>query len=329
MSWILKRVGTSIFMIWLVTTIIFFLIRLMPGNPMDYMLMQLISMRSMSVEEATRLVQSYFGFNPNEPLSVQYINYFKGLLSGNLGQSILFPGTPVGQLLGQSVPWTAFIVGVSLLISFMLGISLGTSIAYARGTRLDNILSLLGSITNSIPNYIVAILLVYIFGGLLHLFPMRGAYGTDVTPGFNLRFILNVIYHGILPIASYVITSFGGWMLSMKGSTTSVLGEDYIMAAKAKGIPARKIKSSYVRRNAILPLFTNLTLSIGFMLGGALFIETTFSYPGVGYYLSTSVSGRDYPLMQGCFLLITVAVILANLVTDLTYSRLDPRIKVR
>lgn len=329
MPWILKRLITAIFMIWLITTLIFFLIRLMPGNPMDYMLMQLISMRSMSVEDATKLVQVYFGFNPKEPLIVQYINYLKGLLAGNLGQSILFPGTPVGQLLGQSVPWTVFVVGASLIISFLLGIYLGTSIAYVRGSRFDNVLSLLGSVTNSVPNYIVAVLLVYIFGGLLHIFPMRGAYGTNVEPGFNLKFILDVIYHSILPISSYVITSFGGWMLSMKGSTVSVLGEDYIMAAKAKGIPASKIKRSYVRRNAILPLFTNLTLSIGFMLGGALFIETTFSYPGVGYYLSTSVSGRDYPLMQGCFLLITVAVILANLITDLTYSKLDPRIKVR
>jgi len=329
MSWILKRVVTSVFMVWLVITLIFFLIRLMPGNPMDYMLMQLISMRSMSVEEATKLVQSYFGFKPKEPLLVQYINYFKGLLTGNLGQSILFPGTPVGRLLGQSVPWTVFIVGISLIISFALGIYLGTSIAYVRGSKFDNILSLFGSITNSIPNYIIAILLIYVLGGLLHIFPMRGAYGTDVNPGFNLKFILDVMYHGILPISSYVITSFGGWMLSMKGSTTGVLGEDYIMAAKAKGIPTKKIKNSYVRRNAILPLFTNLTLSIGFMLGGALFIETMFSYPGVGYYLSTSVSGRDYPLMQGCFLLITVAVILANLITDLTYSKLDPRIRVR
>jgi len=329
MPWILKRLITAIFMIWLITTLIFFLIRLMPGNPMDYMLMQLISMRSMSVEDATKLVQVYFGFNPKEPLIVQYINYLKGLLAGNLGQSILFPGTPVGQLLGQSVPWTVFVVGASLIISFLLGIYLGTSIAYVRGSRFDNVLSLLGSVTNSVPNYIVAVLLVYIFGGLLHIFPMRGAYGTNVEPGFNLKFILDVIYHSILPVSSYVITSFGGWMLSMKGSTVSVLGEDYIMAAKAKGIPASKIKRSYVRRNAILPLFTNLTLSIGFMLGGALFIETTFSYPGVGYYLSTSVSGRDYPLMQGCFLLITVAVILANLITDLTYSKLDPRIKVR
>lgn len=329
MSWILRKLATALVMVYLIVTLMFFLIRLMPGNPMDYMLMQLIQIRSMTIEEAQKLVQAYFGFDPEAPLMTQYFAYLKGLIRGDLGESILFPRTPVSQILAQSIPWTAFIVGLSLLVSFAVGAILGIVIAYRRGSRLDNVLSLAGSICNSIPNYVVAILLVYILGGILHLFPMRGAYSSNFIPGFDLDFIGNVFYHAVLPTTAYVLTSFGGWMLSMKGSTISVMGEDYVMAAKARGLPERRIMISYVGRNAILPLFTNLALSIGFMFGGALFIETIFSYPGVGFYLSTSVSGRDYPLMQGCFLVITVSVILANTIADLLYGKIDPRIKTR
>jgi peptide/nickel transport system permease protein len=249
------------------------------------------------------------------------------LLHGNLGTSILYPGQSVGVIVGQAVPWTIIIVATALLISFTIGVLLGMVAAYRRRARLSTVATLVAAITSAVPNYIVAILALYWLGDRAHIFPIGGTYDTSVTAGFNAPFLGSVASHAVLPIFSYVITAFGGWTLAMKGSTASVLGEDYIAAANARGVSERRVTTAYVGRNALLPLITGLAISIGYLFGGAVFIETTFAYPGLGYYLVTATNGRDYPLMMGCFNLIIIAVILANLLTDIFYVKLDPRIK--
>lgn len=326
--WIAKRIVTAVFMLWIVMTLTFFLIRFMPGDPAMYMTQQLIMGRTFTPEEINNLIRAYIGINPDEPMLVQYKGYLLKLLKGDLGTSFLFPKTPVKRIMAQAVPWTVFIVSLSLILSFIVGTSLGRTVAYRRGTRFDTWVTMVSSVLSAIPNYVTALLLLYFLGAILRIFPMRGAYDSSVQPGFTFEFMTNVLYHAALPVSAFIITAFGGWLLSMRANTISVLGEDYIMAAQAKGISDRRIMSAYVGKNAILPLFTNLTLQIGFMFGGSLFIENIFSYPGIGYYLSASVSGRDYPVMQACFLLLTVAVLFSNIVADLLYGKLDPRIRL-
>ncbi|MEM1989740.1 MAG: ABC transporter permease, partial [Candidatus Bathyarchaeia archaeon] len=223
--------------------------------------------------------------------------------------------------------WTIFVTSISLTISFMIGVSLGMLIAYRRGRLIDTFISLFSSISSAIPAYIIALLLLMYLGFTLRLFPTGGIYDINVSPGFNLPFIFSVLHHASLPIISYVIVSFGTWTLAMKGSTISVLGEDYVAAAEARGLRKRRIIFSYVGRTAILPLATSLAINIGYMFGGAIFIETVFSYRGIGYLLSAALSLRDYPVIQGCFFVITTAIILANFITDVAYSKLDPRIR--
>ncbi|MEG2295177.1 MAG: ABC transporter permease, partial [Oscillospiraceae bacterium] len=163
----------------------------------------------------------------------------------------------------------------------------------------------------------------------LRLFPGRGAYSSDVVVGMNLPFILSVLKHAFLPVLTYVITGMGGWALAMKGSAISVLGEDYIMCARARGLSESRIRSKYVGRNAILPLVSSLTIMFGALFGGSPLVENLFSYPGIGFYLNQAIATRDYPLMQGLFLMITIAVVVANLLAEILYSVLDPRIRTR
>jgi peptide/nickel transport system permease protein len=157
---------------------------------------------------------------------------------------------------------------------------------------------------------------------------MRGTVSPGITPGFTWTFIKDIFSHALLPILTYVISTIGGWTLSMKSSTLNTLGEDYVTVAKARGLSEMRIIFSYVGRNAILPLFTSLTMQMGFLMGGSALIESIFVYKGIGWALGASISQRDYPVMQAVFLIITVAVIVANFIADSFYSKLDPRIKV-
>jgi peptide/nickel transport system permease protein len=190
----------------------------------------------------------------------------------------------------------------------------------------SKVMTFVVSFLSAVPSYLVAILLIYLLTATYRVFPAGGAYGVSVTPGANLEYVVSVLYHAILPIAATVITSFGGWALAMKGSAVSVLGSEYVRAAESRGLSEKRISRSYVGRNSMLPMITQLALSIGFMFGGSVFVETYFQYPGIGYYMIQSVNQRDYSLMMGCFVLITISVVITNLLVDLLYPLVDPRI---
>jgi len=163
---------------------------------------------------------------------------------------------------------------------------------------------------------------------ILPIAAMRGSLSPGIQPEFSLTFVADALFHAALPIATYVLTTIGTWMLTMKSSTIAALEEDYVAVARARGLRDRRITTAYVGRNAILPLFTQLTISAGFIVGGSVLIEFIFVYQGIGYVLNSSIAQRDYPVMQGVFLVITISVVVANLVADLLYGRLDPRIRV-
>ncbi len=317
--------------IWGVLTFTFFLIRLMPGNPVDVLVAQILNQEAISYEEAYARVAASFQFDPDATMLDQYLAYLGDLLRFDLGESIVSPGTKVVDQILRFLPWTLFSVGAGLLISFTLGILLGIVMAYYRNSPLDHILSFIASVLSAVPNYIWALIIIIVFGINLRWFnigALRGTYDPTITPGFTLEFIGNVLEHAALPIFIYIISTLGTWMLSMKSSTISVLGEDYVTVAEARGLSEGRISIAYVGRNAALPLFTQLMIAIGFVLGGAVVIEELLVYWGLGHFLFASITTRDYTSMQGVFLILTSSVVLANLLADLLYARLDPRVSV-
>lgn len=325
-----RRLGKALLTVYIATSLSFFLIRMMPSSPIQVYIAQLIAQFGLSFQEAQTMAASLFHIDLDAPLWQQYIEYIGNLFRGQLGNSLVSHGTPVTSMIAEFLPWTLFSVGSGLLISFILGTTLGMVVAYKRGTLLDHGLTTFASIMSSIPNYIVAILLLVFLGVRWRLVPitaMRGSLSPGIAPGLTWEFISNAFFHAFMPILTYVLTTIGSWMLLMKNSTLNALGADYVTVAKAKGLRERTITISYVGRNAILPLFTNLAISIGFIIGGAALIETIFVYKGIGWILLSSINQRDYPVMQGVFLIITISVVLANLLADLLYARLDPRIR--
>lgn len=324
--YILRRLAAAVGTILLVVSLSFFMIRLMPGNAMNYLESQLMRQGGLTPQEIQQKIQAVYGLTPHTPVWKQYLDYMAHAARGNLGNSIASPGESVTHIIVGALPWTVFTVSVALIVSFTVGTAIGTMIAALQNSRFAKVATLVVSFLSAVPNYVVAIVLIYLLADVHPVFPTGGAYSVDVTPGWNPAFIGSVLTHAILPIASYTIVGLGSWALQMKGSAISTLGSEYVRAAEARGLGRRRITQSYVGRNSMLPQVTLLALSLGYMFGGSVFIERFFSYPGIGYQLINAVDARDYSVMMGCFILVTVAVVLANLLVDLLYPLVDPRI---
>ena len=321
----LTRMGWAVLMIFLVASLTFFLVRIMPGNPIQVKLAQL-EYQGLNLQQAAQQVRAMYNIMPNAPLSTQYLGYLGGLLHGNLGQSITYTGEPVLGVIMTALPWTVFMVTAGLLISFVIGVVLGVWAAMRRNRAPDTAVTTVSTFLHGIPQYMSGLALAYVFTTIWPIFPFGAPYNAEIRPGFTIAFIGSVLYHAILPVFSYVLAGFGAWALSMKAATVGALGEDYIMAANVRGLEPNRV-FSYVGRNAILPVFTQFALAIGFMFSGSVFIETIFDLPGLGQMIGNAVGSRDYPLMQGVFLIVSIAVIAANLLADWIYGLLDPRIQ--
>lgn len=322
---LVTRLIGGLIMVLIVSTFTFFLVRLMPGNPVAAEYNTLI-MRGMTPVQAANEVRVMYGFIPHQPLLVQYEHYLWQLLHLNLGQSISYEGVSVLHIVLADAPWTIVLVLSGVVVSFILGVSAGVLAAVKRSGGWGNSLTVSGSLLHGIPQFVMALMLAFLFTTLWPIFPFGAPYNAELSPGFNLPFILSVAYHAVLPVSAYALSSYGGWLLTMKSSVVSVLGDDFVLASELRGLKP-SIRFGYIARNAILPLFTIFALSLGFMFGGSLFIENIFDYNGLGNLLLTSINNRDYPLMSGAFLFITVAVILSNILADFLYSVVDPRIR--
>ena len=297
----------------------------MPGNPLSYLTDPGgdIPPARMTDEKTERLL-AYYGLD--KPLSEQYVNYMVGIIRGDFGLSIYY-GDPVLEVILSRLKWTLLLVGTSTAIYMTLGILLGATSAWARGRKKD--MGLLISILSisSFPSFFLGILLAIIFGIKLDLFPISGAQTVFATYSSPLEEIFDILHHLILPAATLVITHIGGTYLLMRNSMLGVLGEDYIMTARAKGLSERYILHRHALANALLPTVTMAAMTVGFMVTGTIFVETVFAYPGIGNLVYKSVLNRDYPLLQGLFLFISIAIVGANLIADMIYMRLDPRVK--
>jgi peptide/nickel transport system permease protein len=319
------RILSGMVMVFVVASFTFFLVRLMPGNPVDARYNQLI-MQGLTPVQAMNEVRVMYGFIPNEPLGVQYVHYLTNLLHLNLGQSISYEGVSVLHIILGAAPWTIILVFTGLIASFIVGVLAGVVAAIKRSSPIGSALSVSGSLLHGIPQFVMGLFLAYVFTTLWAILPFGAPYDSSISAGFNWPFISSLISHAVLPVATYALSSYGGWLLTMKSSVISVMGDDFLLASEVRGMKD-SIRIKYLAHNAILPLFTLFALSAGFMFGGSVFIENIFDYPGLGNLLLNAIDSRDYPLMSGAFLLITVAVIASNIVTDFLYSVVDPRIR--
>jgi peptide/nickel transport system permease protein len=302
----------------------------MPSNPVEIMIQELTA-AGVSPDDAKNQAAALLNIDLDAPAYVQYFDYLGNIVRGDLGNSYKSRGLKVIDIIAMVLPWTVFSVGLSLLITFTLGIALGAIMAYNRDTWIDNILSNLAATLDAVSPYLIGLLAILLFGVIWKIVPiseMRGALSPGIQPEFSLEFFADVFNHVKILLLVYVLSSIGSWMLIMKSNTISTLGEDYVTVARARGLPDMRILTAYVGRNATLPLFTRLAIAIGFAVGGSVLLESLFTYRGVGYQLARAISERDYPVMQGVFIVITFAVVFANLIADLLYGWLDPRIRI-
>lgn len=329
MNYIIKRTSQAAVTVLGVITITFGLIRLMPGGPLDYIQAQISqSNPGMSATQLNALVEAYAAVNPSEPIYVQYVNYVTSVLTGDLGQSFRYQ-EPVAQILGNALPWTLFVMTLALIFSFQIAVVLGAVMAYFEGSRFDGTASIVAIFMNSIPYYILGMVFIIVFGHRLGWFPTGGTYSArEVEAGLNLPFMLDALHHAALPALSFILTVFGMLALLMRGNCISILGEDYMRVAELRGLPKEKIALGYLGRNAVLPMYTEFMISIGFLFGGSIVLEEVFSYYGVGYRMLIAISSRDQTLMMGAFLIITLAVVIGVFIADLTYGMIDPRVKL-
>lgn len=321
-----KKFLMAILTILVAMALMFIVIQCMPGDPVDIMATDIMKNQSVQYEIAYERAKAILNYDPDMPLIQRFVNYVKGIATGNLGMSMTYQRS-VSSIVGAALPWTFLVVSLSLFLSFTVGVLLGIYIAWRRSTLLNTILIGYQSIFGAIPNYVLGYMLVLLFAVALGLFPARGAYSTNVTPGFNAPFIRDVIYHACLPVMTYFLTTVAGWIMSMKANSLSVLGEDYITYAQVRGLSKGRILTMYLSRNALLPLVTSLAVNFGLLFGGSPLIENLFIYPGVGYYLNRALSARDYPLMQGMFFIIITMVVLSSFVAELLYKYLNPRLR--
>jgi len=326
--YVAKRVAQALVTFVSVVTITFALVRAIPGGPADFIraqVMQSGSADEVSMSEINALVESYTNVDPSTPLHVQYFNYLTSVLQGDLGQSVWY-SRPVADIIVDAAPWTIFLLSISILLTFGIGIVLGAVMAYLEGTRFDSSSTIASMFLNSVPYYIAAIFLVYVVSIQLGMLPQSGRFTSGLEPGLNVEFIASVLRHAILPVVSLVVTGFGGVAITMRGNAVQEIGEDYIRVAHLRGVPGKRIATRYVGRNAVLPMYTNFMIAVGFMFGGSVILEEIFAYEGLGLYLLQAIEARDYPLMMGTFLIISLAVLVCILIADLTYSKIDPRI---
>ena len=323
MRFILRRLGFYLIAFWVSITLNFLLPRFMPGDPVSRMFARTQDRMQPEQIEALRKLLGV----DSRPIWEQYADYLHNMATGQMGVSISRFPTPVTEVIASQVGWTLLLGGTALVIAAVVGNLLGILAAWRRGGAIDSALPPFLIFIGSFPYFWLSMGALYLFGVTLGWFPIRHAFSDTIEPSFSWDFMSDVGMHLVLPALTIVLVSLGGWMLGMRNTMIATNAEDYITMAEAKGLRPGRIMFRYAARNAMLPSVTSFGMSLGFVVGGALLTEVVFAYPGVGYQLLNAVQGLDYPLMQGLFLTITAAVLLANFLVDILYVRLDPRVR--
>lgn len=326
MAYFLRRIAFFVATLWAALTLNFLIPRLQPGDPAEAIVQRLTGQGTAVDPAQLAAVRTMLG-TPSGNLLQQYGDYLAAIARGDLGVSYTYFPYPVTHMIGQTALWTVVLVGVTQILSFVIGNILGTWAAYRRNSRVDSVITLGSTFVGTLPFFWVAILLVYLFAITLRWFPEAGGYGGGSSPGWSWIFISDAFQHSVLPGLALLITGPIGWIIGMRNNMVQSLGEDHARLAVARGLPERRIAFTYGARIAILPNVTGFAIALGSILGGTVLVETVFNYPGMGRLLLEAVSNRDYPLMQAIFLFTTVGVLVANLLADVLYGFLDPRVR--
>lgn len=321
MRFFLRRLAFYAFTAWAAITINFFLPRMMKGDPISAYLQKNQGKVS---PEAIESLRTLFGLDSTKPLFQQYLDYWVLLFRGDLGRSFSRGLAPVTDVIATALPWTVGLVGLATILSFVVGTSIGAFIGWRRGSFADAFVPI-ATFFSTVPYFWMGLIVIAVFSTTLRWFPASHAYGKGSVPEWSWDFIGQVIHYGTLPALTIVVASLGGWVLGMRNMMMTVLDEDYVTVAQAKGLTPRRVLVNYAARNAVLPQLSSFALSLGFIVGGTLVMELVFSYPGVGKLLLDATNAKDYPLMQGLFLVIALAVLVANILADIAYALLDPR----
>lgn len=316
-----KTVGQYIFVFFCILVLNFALPRIAPGNPISY-LVSSVDLEMMSPEDIQKTLQE---FKLDLPILEQFKNYIVGIFNKELGISVVY-AQPVWNILIYRMPWTLLVMAVSLLLSASIGIVIGVFGAWKRGGARDIGSLVVVMILGSVPPFWIAMLLITLFSATLGWFPSFGAYSIGALPG-TWDYFVSVVRHLVLPVLTLTLVKTGNMYLTTRSAMVISMEEDYILLAHAKGLKAKTVVFRHALRNAMLPIYTNVMMGLGAMVGGAAIVETVFSYPGIGSTIYASVLARDYNLLQGCFLFISVSILFFNLIADLGYPLIDPRVR--
>ncbi|MEQ7127315.1 ABC transporter permease [Actinopolymorpha sp. B11F2] len=313
-----RRLLRGLMTLWFAVTVTFFLVRLLPGDPA-----LVVAVPGMTEELRQELLHDY---GLDRPLVVQYAAYLGELLQGNLGVS-LRESVPVSAILAERIPWTLILTGSAMLVTLLVGVPLGVLAATRARSGIDRVVQIGGVLGQSLFVPSVGVFLLYVFGLTLGWFPIGGAMDSDVRS--PVEAYLSMLHHLVLPCMSLVLVQLGPYVLTLRATLIESLGEDYCELARAKGVPERVVVWKHALRNALLPTTTVAGLQLGFLVGGAVLTETIYAYPGLGRAIYDNVGRLDFPVLQGAFLLLAATVVAANLLTDLLYGMLDPRVRSR
>jgi peptide/nickel transport system permease protein len=326
MRWLARRLAFYAFAIWVALTINFLLPRLMPGSPLAGMLQHLTSSQLSANPGILQTYEALLG-GSHHSIWQDYVTYLGRIVHFDFWISTSNYPTPVSEVVGRTLPYSLFLVGVAFLLSFVLGTAVGMVAAWRRGGVVDNVVVPAFLTIGAFPAFFLALLGLYFLGLKAGWFPIQHAYDTALTPGFNWTFLSSAGRHAELPILVIIAAYTGGWVLNMRTVMINTLGEDYVTLARAKGLSDRRVMTRYAGRNAILPPLNGFAPLFAAAVGGLVFVEYIFSYPGAGYTLQQAVLGNDYPLAQALLVVLSVCVILANLIMDLLNFVLDPRLR--
>jgi peptide/nickel transport system permease protein len=322
LRFVVRRLGFFVVTLWAAVTANFLIPRLMPGNPA---LALMSRYRGHINPQALHAIEIAFGVNKHQSLLSSYFSYLGNVFRGRFGVSLTFFPDPVMKNVLQALPWTLALVGMTTILAFLLGTLIGLVAAWRRGGILDSVLPPIFVITSAFPYFWLAMIAIWLFAIKLHWLPQSGGYDFTNTVGWTWTCVWDAFKHSILPALTILVTSIGGWILTMRNNTITVLTEDYVRMARAKGLSPWRVMWTYAGRNAILPNLTGFAMSLGFVVSGAILVEFVFNYPGVGWMFLQSVETQDYALMQGLFLMIVAAVLAASLAADAAPAALAPR----
>ncbi len=323
-----RRLVNLLVVIWIAGTLNFLIPRMLPGDPVDRAFATMATKRGSSAQDVEALkAQWQQSLGLDAPIEVQYINYWKGVLTLDLGVSVASYPIKVTSLVASALPWTLFLLGLSTFIAFTLGTLLGALLAWPGAPRFVHAASPVFVLLSAMPYYLLAILLIAIFAGALRLLPPAAAFSPSLIVGWNLKSAIDIGTHAILPSLSIILGAVGFWALGSRALMVSVLGEDFITYAVAKGLSQRRVFLRYGLRNALLPQVTALAIALGTVVSGAVLVEAIFAYPGLGGLLYNSIKTGDIFVINGIVTVLILTLGISVFIIDLLLPILDPRIR--